>query len=401
MLTLSLATLVACSVAEDAARNDDISEAHFAQDCNAQNPDNCEPDCDDPCGCDSPIVIDTAGDGYDLTPLEEGVVWNLTGNGSRRYSWTVPEDDDSWLVLDRNSNGTIDDGTELFGNWTAQPDSGMRNGYEALKVFDSNNDGRIGSLDPIFASLRLWNDANHDGVTDSGELTTLDSHGILALDLDYRNTWWRVDEYGNRFRFAARIYSRSWSTVAFRSFDVYLLSGALESSDLQASNPDYAELALERDKNAINDGHEAAQFCPVFTRGCRVDCYLRPIYTTPYPPFYTEEHANRCRDRNFTNLSQHSLDGIWPSVLRNYVFTTLSIARYPWDEMVEDNAAVCEAYRASLAPFCRPTNSAGFGSPSFPEELAPVFNACEQGFSSSAIYVLLRQERDAQSGQGN
>jgi hypothetical protein len=78
--------------------------------------------------------------------------------------------------LDANGNGLIDNVTELFGNRTTS-------GFTALAVHDANGDGRIDAADPVFAQLRLWRDADQDGVTDPGELKTMAELGIVSLSL--------------------------------------------------------------------------------------------------------------------------------------------------------------------------------------------------------------------------
>jgi len=120
----------------------------------------------------SPIVIDTRGRGFTLTNAPAGVWFAITSAPTKyQTAWTAPSVSNAWLVLDRNGNGLVDDGTELFGNYTDQPTPppGVeRNGFTALAVFDDpenggNGDGVIDDRDAVYSHLRLWEDANHNG----------------------------------------------------------------------------------------------------------------------------------------------------------------------------------------------------------------------------------------------
>jgi hypothetical protein len=168
----------------------------------------------EPWRCDcvtlSPILIDTQGDGYRLTSAAEGVAFDLDANGitGERVAWTEPGGDDAWLVMDRNGNGTIDSGAELFGSRTPAygdtPEPVAPNGYEALLLAEgpsygpSTPDRIIDARDAVFSRLRLWFDRNHNGVSEPDELVPLDTAGIVALHTTYHEQA-RRDAYGNRF----------------------------------------------------------------------------------------------------------------------------------------------------------------------------------------------------------
>ncbi len=184
------------------------------------------------CSCTlnpTPIILDLNGDGVAMTDLAHGVLFDITGSGvAQRVSWTAKGADDAFLALDRNGNGVIDDARELFGNVTPQAPSATPNGFEALRLLDTNGDGIISKEDAQFDQLLLWTDLNHNGVSEPNELSTLSQHGIVSISLKYRKSVHR-DQYGNWFRF----YSKVDGPVGRFAYDVYLLIARNEPTSTQ------------------------------------------------------------------------------------------------------------------------------------------------------------------------
>ncbi len=191
-----------------------------------------EPDDDDPgdepCQECTPLVLDLDHKGFRFTDVEHGVEFDIDADGvMESIAWTGAESRDAFLALDRNLNGVVDDGGELFGGATLQPESSEPNGFEALAVFDwpengGNGDGIISSSDAVFSDLWLWVDWSHDGYSDASEMIRLSESDVLWIDLDYRESR-RRDRHGNDLMYISRYFDQE-STPRWVT-DVFFLSG--------------------------------------------------------------------------------------------------------------------------------------------------------------------------------
>ena len=153
----------------------------------------------------SPLVADLDNNGVTLS-TRETVSFDLAGTGElvRIPALTGT---DAFLVLDLDGNGNIDSGVELFGNNSSCGERICTDGVEALSFYDENGDQHINSLDAVFSQLQLWQDANLDGLSIPGELTTLASAGIVAIATQARLDLSWSDALGNS---AMRALNFTW-----------------------------------------------------------------------------------------------------------------------------------------------------------------------------------------------
>lgn len=173
----------------------------------------------DPGGA-TPIIIDVDGSGFHLTSAGDGVEFDFFDDGDPvQIAWTARGSTNAFLVRDLSGTGKITNGKQMFGNLTEQPASDDPNGFLALAQYDKNGDGWIDAKDDgIWQKLLLWQDANHNAITDPGELHTLEELGVKRISVVYREDR-RVDQYGNLFRYRAAIDDTSKN---HRTYDVIL-----------------------------------------------------------------------------------------------------------------------------------------------------------------------------------
>jgi hypothetical protein len=170
----------------------------------------------------SPILINLGVGPYRLSGVDDPVSFDLNADGHLdRITWTARAAALAFLALDRNTNGRVDNGSELFGNATPLA-SGERapNGFEALKEFDINVDGLVDQQDTGWGSLLLWIDANHDGISQPAELSSITHSPIVAIETDYHWTG-RRDSSGNFFRYESLMHLRRGKRPVY---DVYFHS---------------------------------------------------------------------------------------------------------------------------------------------------------------------------------
>jgi len=131
-----------------------------------------------------PLVLDLDGDGIETTGLNKGVYFDHDGNGFRELSGWVSADD-GLLVLDRNGDGVINNGGELFGDQTVLKNGRKAaNGFQALAELDENGDGQIDANDAAYSQLRVWQDKNNDGKNSIDEIKSLIDLNIASIDLN-------------------------------------------------------------------------------------------------------------------------------------------------------------------------------------------------------------------------
>lgn len=182
-------------------------------------------------GCATPIIVDLDGrQGIKLSGPIDGVAFDLNADGqAEQTAWTLEPTGDAFLALDRNENGSIDNGSELFGNFTPLADGSLaEHGFQVLIEMDTashggNGNNLIDAGDSVFDSLLFWVDANHNGVSEEAELKPVASEGLQWISLDFVENN-RRDRHGNAFRYNTNVrLSVNGHERTVRASDVFLV----------------------------------------------------------------------------------------------------------------------------------------------------------------------------------
>ena len=152
----------------------------------------------------TPLAIELYGEELLTTSVEDGVSFDMDGDGmAEQTAWL--KKGSGFLVWDKNGDGMVNDGTEMFGEATVMSD-GKRaeNGVEALKDLDSDNNNIINQYDELWGELRIWHDENGNGKTEEGELSLLSDWDIQSISLDFAEINLK-DEADNKILFESEV----------------------------------------------------------------------------------------------------------------------------------------------------------------------------------------------------
>nr|WP_318381956.1 calcium-binding protein [uncultured Enterobacter sp.] len=214
------------------------------------------PDLGPPEDAASPVIIDLDGDGIETLSLAENIFFDHDGNQfAENTGWVAA--DDGLLVLDKNANGLIETGNELFGNNSQLSDGTLAgNGYQALRDHDSNQDGVLNREDKIWQRMQVWQDKNGNAQVDEGELLSMEDAGIAAIDTRYTTSKF-IDDQGNAHKQNGTITKTDGSHAA--SADVWFASdtGYTRYTGESAVNEDIRALPFVRGFGNLTDIHIA------------------------------------------------------------------------------------------------------------------------------------------------
>ncbi|MEY4616862.1 MAG: hypothetical protein RJB66_1822 [Pseudomonadota bacterium] len=179
----------------------------------------------------SPIVLDFVNKGMIETLAQDSEVkFDLTGDGQPTHTGWVSGRQGAFLGIDLNNNGHIDDGRELFGQFTQLPNGRLaKNGYEALAQYDVNKDGVIDNKDPAYHNLLVWFDNNVNGVSEPFEMKTLAEMDVTKIAVNYKEVPAKNQiNNGNMVKYQAKFFGpRQCGKKGCNSYDIFFETGRL------------------------------------------------------------------------------------------------------------------------------------------------------------------------------
>jgi hypothetical protein len=162
-----------------------------------------------------------------LTAPEQGVMFDLLGQMIKPAhekvltSWFAESETENYFLALPNSQGQVLGIDQLFGNSTRGPDGEFAShGFAALAKYDEDRDGLMTAEDSVFSELRLWKDANRDGIAQSDELFTLEEKGVIVIDLRFDPRYREKDQHGNmvKYKSVVKMKDNSYGLV----YDLWL-----------------------------------------------------------------------------------------------------------------------------------------------------------------------------------
>ena len=230
-----------------------------------------------------PLALDLNGNGIETLAANghDGALFDHERLGIRTATGWI-HSNDGILVYDRNGDGKINDGGEIFGdNTLLKNGKTAAHGFEAAADLDDNGDGKLDAADSAFSKLGVWRDLNHNGISEEGEIFALKDLHIKSLNLGYTqadkdlgngNTLAEVgsytDEDGNEhimgdLRLSAdRLHSRYSNSIPLtdEQQQEVNLRGSGRLRDLREAAAQSSELAdvLQQYKNAATKEEQLA-----------------------------------------------------------------------------------------------------------------------------------------------
>ncbi|MDO5686726.1 MAG: FrpA/C, partial [Neisseria sp.] len=213
-----------------------------------------------------PLTLDLDGDGIEVVGHRQylGAMFDPDGDGIKNATGWV-KSDDGILVFDRNGDGIINNGSELFGDATLLKNGQQaEHGFAALADLDTNGDGKITAADADFHQLKVWRDLNGDGVSQADELFTLDELGITELNTAFTHTSQNLGN-GNTLAQIGSFTKADGSSGKMGDVNFAFDPTRTQYTDSVSMTPEQARMANLKGIGWVRDLREAAALSPALT----------------------------------------------------------------------------------------------------------------------------------------